>query len=67
MARIAGDTEDLPDGWKVDRDNWGYRRARVGDQAKINSDKKTWTRACIEGGRVCVHTARVARLIDGKA
>jgi hypothetical protein len=31
MARVGGDTDDLPQGWEVDEDNWARRKRREGD------------------------------------
>lgn len=65
MARIGGDTEDLPAGWTVDQDNWGTRPGRPGDVDRMKAEPGAWTTACEYGGRVFVMDARTARLLDG--
>jgi len=33
--RISGDTEDLPEGWTVDEDNWGARPVKPTDERRL--------------------------------
>jgi hypothetical protein len=64
--RIAGDTDDLPEGWIVDDDNWGARPKRAGDEERFKtSPPYVWMRACFEKGMLCVLTAKAAHYMDG--
>ena len=62
MARIIGDTADLPAGWHVDADNWGTRRVNGNDAKRIDEDNIMT--ACIVDGMVCVMDAETAAALD---
>jgi hypothetical protein len=70
MARIAGDTADLPAAWSVDGDNWGKRPTRSTDQARVaiihsnKAPKGLYSTACMERGSTFVMSAATARFLD---
>lgn len=65
MARIVGDTQDLPSGWEVDSDNWARRKQRKNDVPLKGLESRHAHRMFIgEDGYVYSMTAEAAQVYD---
>jgi hypothetical protein len=61
MKQIPRHTDPIPARWKVDREDWLYRKSRAGDQEKVSK----CSRAFLENGKTYVSEVWEAKLVDG--
>lgn len=67
MARLAGDSDDLPQGWSIDVENWASRPLRNGDWYRLESaPDHIFMAASTDDACIYVRNAETARYIDGK-